>query len=181
MKTKTQKTVLIIILAVIIAMIAYFMISNAVETRRYEERYNNAYTALFITEKTEVVKLHEAIAQAIETPDDEHYSAALAAAENTEAVCMQTFGDSSDIIGTYGSILNYYATFYRDVKFALSERLAPSELQQINDLIAEIITLYNAPANPTTVSEKISAVTAFHNSVYVLLEDNREVLLNIYE
>ena len=181
MKTKTQKTVLIIILAVIIAMIAYFTISNAIETRRYEERCSNAYTALFITEKTEVVKLHEAIAQAIETPDDEHYALALETAENTETVCMETFGNSSDIIGTYGSILNYYATFYRDVKFALSERLDPSELQQINDLIAEIITLYNAPSDSTTVNEKISAVTAFHNSVYVLLEDNSEVLLNIYE
>ena len=181
MKTKTQKTVLIIILSAIIAFIAYFGISNAVESRRYEEQCSNAYTALFVTEKAEVVKLHEAIAQTIETPDDEHYAFALETAENTETVCMQTFGNSSDIIGTYGSTQNYYATFYRDVKFALSECLDPSELRQINDLIAEIITLYNAPANPTTVNEKISAVTAFHNSVYILLEDNREVLLNIYE
>lgn len=181
MKVKTQKILLIIILAVIAAYIAYFTISNAVESRRYEEQYSNAYTALFITEKAEVVKLHEAIAQVIETPDDEHYAFALETAENTETICMQTFGNSTNIVDTTGSRLNYYATFYRDVKFALSERLDPSELQQINDLIAEIIALYNSPTNPTTVNEKLSALIAFHNSVYILLEDNREVLLNIYE
>lgn len=181
MKVKIQKLFLIIILAVIAAIIAYLIISKTVENRRYEEKCSNAYNALFVNEKAEVVKLHEAIAQVIETPDSAHYSAALETAENTEAVCMQTFGNSSDIIGTYGSILNYYATFYRDVKFALSERLDLSELQQINDLISEIIILYNAPANPATANEKISALTAFHNSVYILLEDNKEVLLNIYE
>ena len=181
MKTKTQKIVLVIVLAAIAACIAYFTISNAIENRRYEEQYSSAYTALFIAEKAEVVKLHEAIAQTIETPDDEHYAFALETAENTEAVCMQTFGNSTDIVDTAGSRLNYYATFYRDVKFALSERLDPSELQPLNDLISEIIALYNAPADPAAVNEKISALTAFHNSVYILLEDNREVLLNIYE
>lgn len=180
-KLKTGDIIVIIIAIVTVALISYDIISRAVENKRQEDKADTAYTALFVTEKDEVVKLHEAIAQLIETPDDEHYSAALETAENTETICMQTFGRNSNIVATFGAVLNYYSTFYRDIKFALSEQLDPSELQPLNDLLSEIISLYNVPAAPSAAQEKFKAAENFYNSVYLLIEDNREVLLNIYE
>ncbi|MCH5200227.1 MAG: hypothetical protein J1F60_04630 [Oscillospiraceae bacterium] len=180
-KLKTSDKIVIIIAIAIVALISYDIISRAVESKRQEDKADAVCNALFVTEKAEAVNLHEAIAQLMDTPDEEHYSAALKAAEYTETVCMQTFGSNSNIVLTFGAGLNYYSTFYRDVKFALSNRLDPSELQPLNDLISEIIALYNTPAAPSSAHEKLKAAENFYNSVYLLLENNREVLLNIYE
>lgn len=180
-KLKTSDKIVIVIAIVIVALIAYDIISRAIESKRQEDNADTVYNALFVSEKAEVVKLHEAIARAIETSDEEHYALALETAENTETICMQTFGNNSNTVTTFGAGLNYYSTFYRDVKFVLSEHRDPSELQSLNDLISEIITLYNAHADPSSAHEKFKAAENFYNSVYLLLENNREVLLNIYE
>ena len=180
-KLKTSDKIVIIIAIAIVALISYDIISRAVENKRQEDKADTVYNALFVTEKAEVVNLHEAIAQVMETPDDEHYSAALKTAEYTETICMQTFSNNSNIVATFGAVLNYYSTFYRDIKFALSEQIDPSELQPLNDLLSEIIALYNVPADPSSANEKFKAAENFYNSIYVLLENKREVLLNIYE
>ena len=172
MKKKT--IVLCGILAVFVALIAGSIVDNVLTRKHYEEQYNDAYIALFVTERNEVVFLYQSINQTIDTPNDENYAQSLEIVNQTEKACMLTYASNSNIVETYGAGTFYYATFFRDIKAALTE-CSINELLNISSLLSEIISLYDSHSNSVTVSEKIKSMEEFYKSLSMLNDKMKNI------
>ena len=118
-----------------------------------------------------LVSLYTAIGNTIDSPDKEHYGSALNAAIHTEQICGQTYGKLCDITVTYGTGTVYYATFYRDIKAALTKQCSTDDLKYIYGLLGKIVPLYNAPAAPGSAYEKKKEIENFYKSLSLLNDD----------
>lgn len=171
-----KKAVLIVILSSVVVLVIFCSIYNVVQKQKYTDKYNNAFIALFVTERNAVYSLYEAINTAIETPDQEHYDIALNFATEAERICGQIYGDLSDDVATYGAGLVYYATFYRDIKSAINSNCDVDMLEHIHELLGEILLLYDAHSNPVETTGKIEAITQFYESLSLLNDDMMNLL-----
>lgn len=167
-----KKAVLIVCLLSVIALLAFGNIRDAIEEHRNAKAYDKAFHTVFVTEKNAVAELYTAIESTVNTPDDEHYAAALNTAVSTQQICCNAYGEISDSAATYGAGLIYYSTFYRDVKSALETRRSTDALKQINTLLEKILLLYNAPLSSVcTTSEKVKEIEGFYKSLSLLNDD----------
>lgn len=169
MKRKT--IILVLVISAIFIVISYNVINNIIEKKEFENSCNKAYTDLFVTERGQVMELYEGFGHAVKDPNEEQYAKLLETAVVTEMVCEQTFGQNSDLAGTYGAGLVYYATFYRDIKSQLSKKCNTEVLQRIYDLLGEITALYDHDPDVTDPSEQLKAVSRFYYSISLLNED----------
>ena len=164
-----SKFVTAIFLASIILVIGLF-IGSIVKKQRQKDLYNKAFIRLFVTERNEVLLLYEAIDSLIASPDKEHYDKALSVAVKTEEVCCGTYMELSRLTPTYGAELVYYATFYRDIKYALKSRNTEI-LNHIHNLLNDIIKLYDDSSNPENYSNEFEAMGRFYKSLSLLNEE----------
>ena len=65
----------------------------------------------------------------------------------------------------------YYATFYRDIKAALTKQCSTDDLKHIYELLGKIVPLYNAPAAPGSTYEKKKEIENFYKSLSLLNDD----------
>ena len=149
-----KKIILIFGVFAAAALLALPNILNAVREQKDAKKYDNAFNELFVTEKNAVAGLYTAIGNTIDSPDKEHYGNALNAVIHTEQICGQTYGKLCDITVTYGAGTVYYATFYRDIKAALTKQCGTDDLKHIYELLGKIMSLYNTPATPGSTYEK---------------------------
>ena len=166
-----KKIILIIGVFAAAALLALPNIRNAVQKQKDAKKYDNAFNELFVTEKNAVAELYTAIGNTIDSPDKEHYGNALNAAIHTEQICGQTYGKLCDITVTYGAGTVYYATFYRDIKAALTKQYGTDDLKHIYELLGKIMSLYNTPAAPGSTYEKKKEIENFYKSLSVLNDD----------
>ena len=169
MKRKT--IILVLVISAIFIVISYNVVNNVIEKKEFENSCNKAYNDLFVTERTQVIELYEGFGLAVKDPSEEQYVKLLETAAAAEAVCVQTYGQNSDIAVTYGAGLVYYGTFYRDIKSQLSKNCGTEVLQGIYDLLGEITALYNYDPNITDPNEQLRAVSEFYRSISLLNED----------
>ncbi len=165
-----KKLIWVIGLILVFAVICSCIIYKTIEKQRQQDKYNNAFIELFVTERNEVFLLYETIGLTIEKPTQENYNKALDVAIKTENVCCETYGKLSDIAPTYGAGLVYYATFYRDIKTLLSSSCDIKELNDIYIVLEEIISLYDAHSNPVDSTGKFKAISQFYKSLTLLNE-----------
>lgn len=141
-------------------------------TKRTNKEYRQVYKDIFVTERDGVYALYEALGDAVAHPDEAHYAAALKAAEDAEEICLHTFGkvqlDFYPEVAIYGAGHTYYATFYRDVKARLRNGCEPEVLGQMRVVFQDILTLYDAPAEPSKTREIISAIDQFYYGLTTL-------------
>lgn len=167
-----KKIIPIVCLLSVIALLAFGNIRSAIEEHRKAKAYDKAFHTVFVTEKNAVAELYAAIEDVVNTPDDEHYAAALNAAVSTQQICCDAYGEICDSAATYGAGLVYYSTFYRDVKSALETRQSTDALKHINTLLEKILLLYNAPpSSVNTASEKVKEIEGFYKSLSLLNDD----------
>lgn len=166
-----KKIIIIVGLFAAVALLALPNIRSAVQEHKDAEKYDNAYNELFTTEKNAVAELYSAIESTIDTPDNEHYNAALNAAAHAEQVCGETYGELCDITVTYGAGTVYYATFYRDIKAALTQKCGTDDLKRIYELLGKIMPLYNAPAALGSTNKKKKEIENFYKSLSLLNDD----------
>lgn len=162
----------------IFAAIASPNICNSIQKHRTEEKYNKAYTKIFVDERNEVFSLYKTIALTIENPSKENFSKALGVAVKTEQVCLEIYGENCNQVSTYGAGNVYYATFYRDIKNALSSNCSTAVLNNIYDLLGEIISLYDDSSVLDDSTNKIRAVSKFYYSLTVL---NEKLHVTLYD
>ena len=91
-----KKAVLIVCLLSVIAFLAFGNIRDAIVKHRTAKAYDKAFHTVFITEKNAVAELYTAIESTVNTPDDEHYAAALNTAVSTQQICCNAYGEISD-------------------------------------------------------------------------------------
>ena len=128
--------------------------------------------------KNAVAELYTAIESTVNTPDDEHYAAALNTAVSTQQICCNAYSEISGSAATYGAGLVYYSTFYRDVKSALETRRSTDALKQINTLLEKILLLYNAPlSSVSTTSEKVKEIEDFRTALPTLAVPKENIRL----
>ena len=169
------------ILAVVVALIAGSIVDSVLTRKHYEEQYNYAYIALFVTERNEVALLYQSLNQTIDTPNDENYARSLEIVKQTEEACMLTYASNSNLVETYGAGSFYYATFFRDIKATLAER-SINDLLNISELLGIIISLYDSHSNPVTINEKIKSIEEFYKSLSMLNDKMKSISdeLNTY-
>ncbi|MDE7281497.1 MAG: hypothetical protein K2N36_07135 [Ruminiclostridium sp.] len=163
--------VLVLVISAIFIVISYNVVNNVIEKKEFENSCNKAYTDLFVTDRARVIELYEGFGRAVKDPNEEQYAKLLETAAATETVCVQTFGQNSDLAGAYGAGLVYYGTFYRDIKSQLSKKCGTEVLQGIYDLLGEITALYNYDTDITDPNEQLRAVSEFYRSISLLNED----------
>ena len=151
-----KKIIIIIGVFAAAALLALPNILNAVREQKDAKKYDNAFNELFVTEKNAVAGLYTAIGNTIDSPDKEHYGNALNAAIHTEQICGQTV---------------YYATFYRDIKAALTKQCGTDDLKHIYELLGKIMSLYNTTATPGSTYEKKKEIEKFFKSLSLLNND----------
>ena len=161
-----KKIIIIIGVFAAAALLALPNILNAVREQKDAKKYDNAFNELFVTEKNAVAGLYTAIGNTIDSPDKEHYGNALNA-----AICGQTYGKLCDITVTYGAGTVYYATFYRDIKAALTKQCGTDDLKHIYELLGKIMSLYNTTATPGSTYEKKKEIEKFFKSLSLLNND----------
>ena len=166
-----KKIIIIIGLFAAVTLLALPNIRSAIQEYKDAKKYEIAYNELFTTEKNAVAELDSAIESTIDAPDNEHYNAALNAAAHAEQACGETYGKLCDITVTYGAGTVYYATFYRDIKAALTQKCGTDDLKRIYELLGEITPLYNAPAALGSTNEKKKEIENFYKSLSLLNDD----------
>lgn len=169
MKKKT--IILLLVISAIFIVISYNVVNNIIEKKEFDNSCNKAYTDLFVTERDQVIELYECFGRAVKDLGEEQYAKLLETTVVTETICEQTFGQNSDLAGTYGAGLVYYGTFYRDIKSQLSKNCGTEVLQRIYDLLGEITALYNYDPNITDPNEQLRAVSEFYRSISLLNEN----------
>lgn len=65
----------------------------------------------------------------------------------------------------------YYATFYRDIKAALTKQCGTDDLKHIYELLGKIMSLYNTTATPGSTYEKKKEIEKFFKSLSLLNND----------
>ena len=155
-----KKIILIFGMFAAAALLAVPNVRNTVREQKDAKKYDNA-----------VAGLYTAIGNTIDSPDKEHYGNALNAAIHTEQICGQTYGKLCDITVTYGAGTVYYATFYRDIKAALTKQCSTDDLKHIYELLGKIMSLYNTTATPGSTYEKKKEIEKFFKSLSLLNND----------
>ena len=171
MKSKT--IFILVVLSSVVIIITFDIIDEIIKDKNYKKQSNEAFDDLFDTERNQVFTLYQAIGDVIESEmfDKDHYQNLLKIATTTETICNQTFGKLSNLVETYGARLVYYATFYRDIKSALTRECGVNELQEIYTILGEIIFIYDDHPHCSTPDEKLKAVSQFYYSLSLRNED----------
>ena len=103
--------------------------------------------------KNAVAELYTAIESTVNTPDDEHYAAALNTAVSTQQICCNAYGEISDSAAIQCDRTLTCRGFARR-------------------LLEKILLLYNAPlSSVSTTSEKVKEIEGFYKSLSLLNDD----------
>lgn len=149
-------------------------IYKGVQGRAVKKQYEAACEAIFVTERNAVFDLLSSLDVSL-TASTVSYDVLLKETQNAEEVCAQTFGEISDLTATHGAELVYYATFYRDVKGAVTNKCGMEDLKAIRDLLNRILTCYDENSkyadSAKTVAQYAHAMSEFYRSLSLLNEE----------